>query len=590
MTGAPPYLRSHRFPALAFVALLCALVAWPVTAAGKKPDHAGGGEPPGQVKKAGKAKKPGHPHAVQSAPAAPTARAPKAKKAKSHTPPGLVNNPNAQARGNPHVQADPGATAAPPAAAAPPAPAGRSRRAARRARARAAARRRATAAQRRQASAGRARATRRARGARAFAAGAGAAVAAGPPPDAANRPFAVDDPGDGGSELVPVGTRDEPREEQPPQPLRVVRDIVEVVPTPLRLLLAGLAGLSLILAVAYGLTLLRNRRLAAQRRELLGDVGLLQAALLPELPKGLAYSRASIAYRPADGPGAGGDFYDVLALAGGRTAVIIGDVSGHGRAALARTALSRYTLRAYVEAGLEPRETLQIAGSVLAGKLQGDFVTALVALHDPAAGTLTYASAGHPPPIVVTHEGFDPVYAGTAPPLGAGAGTGQRQTTLPFPRGSIACFYTDGLAEARTSDGRLGSDRLEEIVRELGPEITAEQVIDRVSESARTISDDAAVCILAAEGGAGIVRSRVERLEITRAELRGPLLPGFLDACGVSPHTVRATQREAREVAQEAGGALIEVRMGERPEVDVRQPEVPLGDETLLRDAERTRV
>jgi hypothetical protein len=127
-------------------------------------------------------------------------------------------------------------------------------------------------------------------------------------------------------------------------------------------------------------------------------------------------------------------------------------------------------------------------------------------------------------------------------------------------------------------------------VHELGPDITAEQVIDRVADSARTITDDAAVCVLAAEAGAGIVRGRVERLEITRAELRGPLLPGFLDACGVSPHGVRATQRDAREVAQRTGGALIEVRMGERPEVDVRQPEIPLGDELPFRDSERTRV
>jgi serine phosphatase RsbU (regulator of sigma subunit) len=562
------------------LALLCALVAWPVAAApppGKgKPDHAkgvgAGGQPPGQAKK--------------------KAKAPKAKSQPARTPPGLVNNANARARGNPHVEAAQAAGTVAAAAAAAPAPtAAEPGRAARRARAAAAAAsRRATAARRREAASRRARAARRARGVQAFAAGAGSALAAGPPPDAAARPFAVDDPGDAGAGFVPVGTADEAREEQPPQPLRVVRDIVEVVPTPLRILLAGLAALSLVLAIAYGLTLLRNRRLAAQRRELLGDVGLLQAALLPELPKGLAYSRASVAYRPADGPGAGGDFYDVLSLAGGRTAVIIGDVSGHGRAALARTALSRYTLRAYVEAGLEPRETLQIAGSVLAGKLEGDFVTALVAVHDPAAGTLTYATAGHPPPIVVTPAEFDPVIVGTAPPLGAGAGTGQRQTTIPFPREAVACFYTDGLAEARTTDGRLGTDRLGQIVRELGPDITAEQVIDRVSESARTITDDAAVCILAAEGGAGIVRARVERLEITRAELRGPLLPGFLDACGVSPQGVRATQRDAREVAQRTGGALIEVRMGERPEVEVRPPEIPLGDDLPRRDTERTRV
>jgi hypothetical protein len=366
-----------------------------------------------------------------------------------------------------------------------------------------------------------------------------------------------------------------------PQPLRLARDVVEVVPTPLRVLLAGLVTLSLLLAMASGLTLLRNRRLARERRELLGEVGLLQAALLPALPDTLSSCRASVAYRPADGLGAGGDFYDVLHLAGGQSAVLIGDVSGHGRAALARTALARYTLRAYVEAGVEPREALQIAGSVLAGKLERDFVTAQVAIHDAAAGTLTYATAGHPPPIVISSTGFDPVLVGTPPPLGVGASTGQRQTTLPFPRGAVACFYTDGLSEARTRDGQLGAERLERIVRDLGPGVTAKQVVDRVAAGANTIADDAAACVIVAEEGAAIARSRVERFELTRAELRGSLLREFLDACGVSALRVRAAERDAREVAQQMGGAVVEVRMAERPQVDVRPPELPLGDRQL---------
>jgi Stage II sporulation protein E (SpoIIE) len=360
---------------------------------------------------------------------------------------------------------------------------------------------------------------------------------------------------------------------------RVVRDIVEVVPTPLRVLVAGLVALSILLALTSGLTLLRNRRLARQRRELLGQVGLLQAALLPELPDKVGSSRTSVAYRTADGPGAGGDFYDVFPLGAGKTAVLIGDVSGHGRAALGRTALTRHTLRAYVEAGLEPREALQIAGSVLTGKLQGDFVTSLVAIYDAADGTLTYATAGHPPPIVISDPGFEPVLPATAPPLGVGAGTGQRQTTLPFPRGAVACFYTDGLTEARTADGQLGPERLERLVRELGPAVTAKQVIDRVSSSALTITDDAAVCVLAAEEGATIVRSRVERLEVTHAELRGSMLPDFLEACGVSLYRVRAAESEALAVAREHRGAIVEVRMGDRAQVEVRPPELPLRDD-----------
>jgi hypothetical protein len=525
--------------------LLCLVLACPLAA---KPPEEKGHTPPGQAKKSAKPKKAQHVPPGQAKKAATPTKAAKPKKAQ-HVPPGQAKKTAEVAPGQAMTS-----TAAPPKA--------------------------------------KPKKHRARRGVTAQASGAGgsapAAAARANPPDPATPPRA---PGRTAAAASDAGTRASQEgkrrqeaaravtaPEELPRPLRVVRDIVEVVPTGLRYLVAGLVALTIMLLVASGLTLLRNRRLAAQRRELLGEVGLLQAALLPVPPKGLRACRASVAYRPADGPGAGGDFYDVISLAGGRTAILIGDVSGHGRAALGRTALARYTLRAYIEAGLEPREALQIAGSVLAGKLEGDFVTALVAVHDAGAGTLTYASAGHPPPIVISSTPFDPVLAGTAPPLGVGAGTGQRQSTLPFPRGAVACFYTDGLSEARTADGRLGTASLERLVRELGPGVTAEQVIEQVAGSAGTIADDAAACVIAAQDGPGIVRSRVERLDLTRAELRGPRLSEFLDACGVGVRGVRAAEREARELARRTGSAIVEVRLGDRPEVDVRAADLVPGD------------
>ena len=254
---------------------------------------------------------------------------------------------------------------------------------------------------------------------------------------------------------------------------RTVRDVVEVVPDELKAALALLAAIAVLLGGGYVLAALRARRLDRQRRELMQEVGLLQSALLPPVPEKVGAVRASVAYRPSDGPGAGGDFYDALTLPGGRGAFILGDVSGHGRAALAHTAFMRYTLRAYLEAGLGPRLALQVAERAVGGQLDGDFATVIVAVHDPSNGSLTYASAGHPAPIIAGGARHEPVLAAWSPPIGWGLPTGLRQTTVPLPSGAIACLYTDGLAEATTADGILGRARLSEIVGEAGRHATA---------------------------------------------------------------------------------------------------------------------
>jgi hypothetical protein len=348
---------------------------------------------------------------------------------------------------------------------------------------------------------------------------------------------------------------------------RTVRDIVEVVPGSIKATLAALACLCAVLGGGYLMSLIRARRLSHQRGELLQEVGLLQAALLPSVPDTLGSVRPSVAYRPAEGLAAGGDFYDALDLPGGRAGFILGDVSGHGREALERTAFARYTLRAFLEAGLEPRVALQVAARVLGEHLGGEFVTVLLAVHDPADGSLTWASAGHPAPIVLGSERFEPVTAGSSPPIGMGLDTGLRQTTVPLPAGSIACMYTDGLVEARTDGDFMGRRGLEEILGELGDAANAAALIELVAARSGTASDDMAACLLTPAGQTHASAARCEELVVTPGDVERGVVGRFLEACGVERTDV--VLDEAADVVAGHDGAVLSVIFGATRSVEI---------------------
>ena len=384
---------------------------------------------------------------------------------------------------------------------------------------------------------------------------------------------------------APKAPRRDARAESSSAPvIRTVRDLVEVVPESVKMLLAAMAALSVVLGGGYLLTAARARRLSRQRSDLLQEVGLLQTALLPPVPESVGAVRTSVAYRPSDGPGAGGDFYDAMTLPGGRAAFILGDVSGHGRAALARTAFMRYTLRAYLEAGLDPRTTLKTAGRVIGEHLGSDFATVVVAVHDPRSGSLTYACAGHPAPIVVGPGRHEPVLAASSPPIGLGMPTGLRQTTLPLPAGSVACLYTDGLAEARTEGSILGRPRLGDIVEELGRDVTAQELLDSVAREARLVTDDMATVILTPNAGVTAGAFRSEQLEVDAAEADGDLPRRFFDECGLDEHEAASAHAETKRVARSHGGAVLQVEYGTRgPRADV----LPRNVESLEAAAQR---
>jgi hypothetical protein len=364
---------------------------------------------------------------------------------------------------------------------------------------------------------------------------------------------------------------------------RPLERVVEVVPGPIKALLAVLFGLAIFFFGRGQLIARRAKRLIAQREELLHDVGLLQEALLPEIPERLGELRASVAYRPADGPAAGGDFYDAFPLDDDRVAIIVGDVSGHGRGALARTALMRYTLRAYLDAGLEPRKALKVAGRALDDDLGGDFATVVVAVHDPAHATLTYSSAGHPPPIVTGSGAFEPVTVLSSPPIGAGLPTGQRQTTLHLPGDATACFFTDGLIEAKIEGDLVGREKLAELVGQLDSTASADELLVALADYADETPDDMAACIVTPDKMAAVdhVPERIEEIELTAVDLSGDRVETFLAACGVAPAAAAAALKSVEASVGEFGVALLRVRIdktGTRCDVDSEAgPHDPLG-------------
>jgi stage II sporulation SpoE-like protein len=150
-----------------------------------------------------------------------------------------------------------------------------------------------------------------------------------------------------------------------------------------------------------------------------------------------------------------------------------------------------------------------------------------------------------------------------------GTRTGLRQTSVPLPPGSMACFHTDGLTEARTAEGLLGRERLTELLRELGTGVTAAELLERVAAEAKSVPDDMAACLVTPTMGVTAGSFRVEQLELPAEDLDGPLAERFLTACDVPDVEKRRALGEARATANRYGGAVLQVVFGNRRTVEV---------------------
>ncbi|MFF8031897.1 SpoIIE family protein phosphatase [Streptomyces sp. NPDC016626] len=215
----------------------------------------------------------------------------------------------------------------------------------------------------------------------------------------------------------------------------------------------------------------------------------LQRSLLPRtLPE---QSALEIAYRylPAQA-GVGGDWFDVLPLSGGRVALVVGDVVGHGLHAAATMGRLRTAVHNFSALDLPPEELLALLDELVARIDQDEAqdehsapvtgATCLYAVYDPVSRHCTVARAGHPPPALVRPDGgveFWDVPAG--PPLGLG-GLPFESAGLELPEGSRLVLYTDGLVEDRRHDIDVGLEQLREALSRAGdsPEDTCRVVLE----------------------------------------------------------------------------------------------------------------
>nr|WP_246298592.1 SpoIIE family protein phosphatase [Nocardioides panaciterrulae] len=208
---------------------------------------------------------------------------------------------------------------------------------------------------------------------------------------------------------------------------------------------------------------------AASREHAIADA--LQRSLLPETDYDLENLEVATYYRAGvEGTQVGGDWYDVIELGGGRTALVVGDVMGRGVQAAAVMGQLRAAVRAYARLDLSPADLLESLDGIVRDLGADQIVTCLYAVFDPADQTLRFANAGHLPPLVVAPGGSATVVPDAAdPPLGVGL-YNVREGRLPLAPGSTVVLYTDGLVERRGEDLDDGVEALRGLVEKLdGP-------------------------------------------------------------------------------------------------------------------------
>jgi serine phosphatase RsbU (regulator of sigma subunit) len=232
----------------------------------------------------------------------------------------------------------------------------------------------------------------------------------------------------------------------------------------------ALAGGALAIAAGGVTQRLVTRRRAAEslagevqellaRQRVIADT--LQRAVVPAVPAAIAGVDLEARYLTGAGDvDVGGDWYDAIRVAQRRLFVVVGDVSGRGIEASTTMASLRSAVRAFVSEGHQPADVLARLNRLNGVSVPGKFATVLCAVLDDDRQTITVASAGHPPPLVIGSDGAQYVRVVPGPPIGISAGSAYQERSQPLHTGDTVLLFTDGVVERRGESIETGLQRL----------------------------------------------------------------------------------------------------------------------------------
>src|SRR5205823_3843221 len=201
-------------------------------------------------------------------------------------------------------------------------------------------------------------------------------------------------------------------------------------------------------------------------------------------------------YQPGTGLMAG-DFYDVFRVAPNRVAAVIGDVTGHGIEPSITAFQAKYLLRVFLRQFRDPAQALEELNVQMAAQARPEeFISLLVTVFDTDAGTLRFASAGHPAAWLWHDREVQPLRA-TGPLLLLDPSAGYHSREIPLDSGDMLLTYTDGLAEARDGEQMFGEERVSGFLRR-DPGVEASVLCKTLLDAARDfasqpLTDDVAI-------------------------------------------------------------------------------------------------